>query len=248
MRTTSIMRRCWAPALAVTLLASAGCRRSSDEVSERDQSRTPTTDQTMERSEQQTEQAYEQAREAQQRAQEKTEEVIGSQEEVTEQRQEMTEQREELTEAQQQMQQQQQEAQQAQQRAQQEAAQAQEQAQAAQERAQQAQQETRQDLAQDPQPPPGEEAAPTPTGPVPTGATIAQGTVETASPNEVVIRSEAGDTLRLDVDPQTTVLKDGEPATLGDLEQGAKVKVSYTTEQGQTVATRIEAGAPADEG
>jgi len=227
MTTRSIVRQCLAPALALTLLASAGCKREGEDL---DREAARTGEGALDKAKRQTGEAYDQAKDKTEEAMKKGEEVIDK--------------REDLTEAQKEMQQQQQEAQRAQQAAQERAQGAQEQGQMAQEQGTAAQEQGTAAQADKP----GDTTATTPEPPT-TEAITAQGTVETASQDEVVIKNDTGTTLRLDVDPQaTTVLKDGKPATLTDLQQGEKVKVEYRTERGQQVATRIEVGTPADEG
>lgn len=235
MTTRSIVRGCLTPALALTLLASAGCKRDGQDNLDREAARTG--EGALDQTKRQTGEAYDEAKEAHETARDKTQEAMTKGEEVIDQR-------EDLTEAQKEMQQREQEAQQAQQ-------QAKEAAEGAQQQGQMAPEQDKAAPEQDKAAPSDKtgDTATTTTEPTTTGAIIAQGTVESASQDEVVIKNDAGATLRLDVDPQaTTVLKDGKPATLTDLEQGTKVRVEYRTERGQQVATRIEAGTPVDEG
>ena len=81
--------------------------------------------------------------------------------------------------------------------------------------------------------------------------TTAIGTVETASASQVVIRREAGKMMTLDVEPgTTTVIQNGQPATVSALTAGTKVKVSFRLERDQQTPTalRIEASGSRDEG
>ena len=244
-----------APALALALLGSAGCRREDSGTA--DQMTPPTLPRAVEQAQRQAETAFERAREAQKVAREQTGEVRDADRAVADRREDLSE--AEQTAARERM-----EAQTAQIQAQAQGEVAQQQAQSAQTRAAQAQQA--QDAARDARPtaPAGVDTPATASTTDPAGAagttatadtwgadTTAIGTVETASASQVVIRREAGKMMTLDVEPgTTTVIQNGQPATVGALTAGTKVKVSFRLERDQQTPTalRIEASGSRDEG
>lgn len=243
------LARLLAPALALALLGSAGCRREDSGTA--DQMTTPTLPRAVEQAQRQAETAFERAREAQKVAREQTGEVRDADRAVADRREDLSE--AEQTAARERM-----EAQTAQIQAQAQGEVAQQQAQSAQTRAAQAQDAAR------PTAPAGVDTPATAGTTAPAGAagttatadtwgadTTAIGTVETASASQVVIRREAGKMMTLDVEPgTTTVIQNGQPATVSALTAGTKVKVSFRLERDQQTPTalRIEASGSRDEG
>ena len=79
------------------------------------------------------------------------------------------------------------------------------------------------------------------TGTATAGTETADGIVETASAEELVLRRALGEDLELKVDAERTVIvEDGKPVTIDAISDGANVEVSYRNERGQAVAERIE--------
>lgn len=216
----------WATGLAVGLVVSAGCQKKE---SDQEQGARPTAEQKLDQAQRETEQAYESAKEKTEEARSKAEEAIDTNKEAMEQRQE-------ATQAQQEAEQAQQEAQQAQQEAQQATQSAQERAQSARSRAQQAAEEGAQPAEQEAQ-----QQQPQDQAMQQTGTETAEGTIEEATSDHVIVRREGQPDLRLEVDPQQTeVLLDGQESSPAQLSEGTRVKVSYRTEADQPVAQRIE--------
>ena len=106
--------------------------------------------------------------------------------------------------------------------------------------------------AQIPQPTPGTgmdadrpaaSAAPTTSRPTTTG--MVEGTVKKVDPMASTVRVSSGlfglFGKTLEVGPDTQISIDGRDSNLAEVRQGAKVKASYETRNGRTIATRIEA-------
>jgi len=105
--------------------------------------------------------------------------------------------------------------------------------------------------AQQPAPPYG--AAPS-TAPKPTSPSMSpvekarpaqvEGTVKKVDPGAQTVDISSGlfgmMGRRLEVSEQTTIQMGGRQATLADIQEGAKVKASYTAQAGKNVATAIE--------
>jgi colicin import membrane protein len=75
------------------------------------------------------------------------------------------------------------------------------------------------------------------------GAGMAQsssGTVQAASPAEIVLLEDDGTVLRLTVDPQTQVVVAGVPASAEDIQPGSDVRASYDTSGAEPLALLIE--------
>jgi colicin import membrane protein len=187
-----------------TLWLSAGAAALVLAVGCRDQQRTGEQAPPVAQSQQQAEQALERAQEAQEQAREQREAVADAREDVTEAQQE-------LAEARQQAQQESQQALEAQRRAQQQAGQAQQQAQQAEERLSQRQEQ----MAQ-----PGMEQQP--------GTMLSvNGQVVSARDDQLLLRSPAGESVRLLLDEQTQVFINGQKGEISDIPQGADVRASY---------------------
>jgi hypothetical protein len=67
----------------------------------------------------------------------------------------------------------------------------------------------------------------------------ATGTVDELRQDELVLDRAEGPDLRLRVDPDTPVMRAGQPASLADLAVGAPVRVEYRLEANQPVVERI---------
>lgn len=161
-------------------------------------------------------QAQQQSEQALERAQEAQEAARDQREDVGDAREEVAEARTDLQEAQQEVQQQRQEALEAQRRAEQ-------QAQVAQQQAQDATQQLKQQQSQQ-------------------GALITvNGRVAATQDNALLLRSPAGESVRLFVNDDTQVLINGQRAAITDLTQGTEVRASYRNlGEKEPLALRVE--------
>lgn len=167
---------------------------------------------------QESEQALERAQEAQEEAREQRGSASDAREEVAETRQE-------LLKAQQEAQQQSQQALEAQRRAE-------EQAQAAQQQAQQAEEQLAQRQEQQAQAGSGAQAG--------TLLTV-NGRVTAAQEDSLLLRSPAGESVRLLINDETQILINGEQGEITDIPEGMEVRASYRTLSGQEpTALRVE--------
>jgi hypothetical protein len=71
-------------------------------------------------------------------------------------------------------------------------------------------------------------------------AASAQGTVQQSSGDVVVVQRQGEPDLSLRIDQQTQVLKNGEPVTTTELQNGNIVSVQYRADRDQAIAERIE--------
>jgi hypothetical protein len=69
------------------------------------------------------------------------------------------------------------------------------------------------------------------------------GTVESIGQDELVLQRDNAPSLRLKIDPQTTILLHGQPAQLDSLGHGSHVAISYRMERDQPIAQTIDADA-----
>jgi hypothetical protein len=181
------------------------------------QRETPEQGQPVAQAQRQSEQALERAQEAQEEAREQRGAVAEAREEVTEAQQE-------LTEAQQQVQQERQQALEAQRRAAQ-------QAQAAQQQAQQASEQLTQQQQQ----------AQAGAGAQPDALLTVNGRVAATQEDSLLLRSQAGESVRLLINDDTQVLINGRQGEITDIPEGVEVRASYRSlgEQENT-ALRVE--------
>ena len=232
----------WGALAAGTVIALgfAGCRQEGEQ---RQQPEGGVAGQ-VEAAQRQAQEAFEKAQRAQQQAgeqQQAAQRAQTDQEKAAQQAQE----------AEQRAQTEQQKAQQAQQQAEQQARQAQQQASQAQQQAsramQQEQMERQQQAQAQRQPSPGAGAMAGGATTQPQQQTPTQtvsGQLVEASPNEIRVGPATGNEIRLQVNPNTQVTQNGQTASVSDLQPGSQVRASYNVQQGQAVATRIEATSP----
>ncbi|WP_373045013.1 hypothetical protein [Vulgatibacter sp.] len=210
---------------SLAALLMVGCQGSGQQEQEQ-QAQAPAEQ--AEQAQEQAEQRLEEAQRAQEQAATEQEDVGSAQEDVAQAREEAQQAEQELAEAQQEAQQERQQAIQAQEQAQAETQQAQQAAEARQEEALQAQQEM------------GPGAA---TG----GAVAAQGQQTVSgqlvevTEEEIRVGPESGNEVRLQVNEQTQVMRDGQMASLQELQPGTQVRASYELQEGEPVVTRLEA-------
>lgn len=74
-----------------------------------------------------------------------------------------------------------------------------------------------------------------------TGEQTVTADVVKASEQELVLGQDGEPSMRLTLNPQTQVTVDGRQARATDIQEGAQVRASYRSENGEQVATRIEA-------
>lgn len=215
------MKSPWILAGVAVLLGAAGCRDRG----------APEQTQPVAQAQQQSEQALERAEDAQEEALDRRESAIDAREELAQARQELHEARQELREAQQQAQQQIQEALEAQRRAEQ-------QAQIAQQQAQQARDQLAQRQGQQAQVGTGAQAG---TGAQTGSMLTVNGRVAATQEDALLLRSPAGESVRLLINEDTQILINGEQREITDIPAGVEVRASYRPmgEQEPT-ALRIE--------
>lgn len=233
MRRPRALRGLWLSLVTGTLLTSAACKQT-----ERDEQVQGGAQKQVEQAQRETEQAYDQAKESQAKARDKTEEAVDAEQEAVRKQRE-------AAEAEAKAQQERQEAQQAQEQARQQGQQAQQTAQSAQERASQAQQQATTEAQTKAEQARTQTEAQTRAEQARTqtkmSGTIAEGIVESATADEIVIQRTGATSLRVKIDPdRTQFLKSGQPTTMTNISTGAKVRVWYRMDKDQPVAERIE--------
>jgi hypothetical protein len=72
---------------------------------------------------------------------------------------------------------------------------------------------------------------------------MTSGTIESVGQDELVLQRDNAPSLRLKIDPQTTILLHGQPAQLDSLGHGSHVAVSYRMERDQPIAQTIDTDA-----
>lgn len=203
----------WMFVAAAVLLGAVGCR----------QREAPEQAQPVTQAQQQSEQALERAQEAQEEAREQREAAIGAREEVAEAQQD-------VREAQQEAEQERQQALEAQREAEQQAQAAQQQAQQAREQLAQQQQQAQEGIGA--QPGMGAQEGPMLT---------VSGQVTAAQENSLLLRSQAGESVRLLINEDTQVLINGQQGEFTDIAEGAQVRASYRTQgEQEPTALRVE--------
>jgi hypothetical protein len=73
---------------------------------------------------------------------------------------------------------------------------------------------------------------------------IVSGTISEVSAQSVSIQSTLGETKRLDIEPETSVMVDGLDASHAQLQEGQPVRASFSEVEGRQIAVEIRAGDP----